>query len=575
MTFTASGIPGPGMGRRPRGHRDHGRDHRPGTRAGRTVLAVLTALTLVTLTACSTGPEEPSAAKTAEHFGYLVNAPLETTNAAGNLGVSTNAQLLSGRLYPAVFVPGPAGQMIPNTDLVQTQVLPGANRQVIYTLTEQARYSDGAPITCTDFLLHYKAGVMEDLFSSHLPLTRQIERMDCLPGDKRFTVVFEEGEGGRWRHLFGPGTVLPSHVIARQAGLSEEELVTALQNEDYATLQEVARIWRDGFSLREFDPELQVSSGPFSIEAVGEHGEVSLVRNEHYFGDQAHLRRLVVWPRGTDAAGLADEGALRVADVPDATPEWVNRDDPMNPYEIESGVGDLTDFLLLGDAGVFSYPGARQAFAACVDQHAVAAASSRVSGVDVPAVGVHSVAHDDPVRYQLADITEPHLGVDLERARGLAGTTVRIGYVGPNERKAAMVEAIRASCEPAGITVVDASTEGDALGDLTRVTVGQWGQQQVQQGPLDAVLMAVDPMAEADTASARATAVEELRATETELWERVPSIPLAAQPRTFVIDREVGNVVVYTGMAGIGWNMDRWQVSSEDNGAARDPEATE
>ena len=36
-------------------------------------------------------------------------------------------------------MPGPSGQMIPNTDLVTTQVLPGANRQVVYTLTDSYR----------------------------------------------------------------------------------------------------------------------------------------------------------------------------------------------------------------------------------------------------------------------------------------------------------------------------------------------------------------------------------------------------------------------------------------------------
>ncbi|WIM72363.1 hypothetical protein QP028_14825 [Corynebacterium suedekumii] len=31
-------------------------------------------------------------------------------------------------------------------------------------------------------------------------------------------------------------------------------------------------------------------------------------------------------------------------------------------------MGDLTETLRLGDAGVFAYPAARAAFAACVDQ---------------------------------------------------------------------------------------------------------------------------------------------------------------------------------------------------------------
>ena len=544
----------------------------PGHRRLRALVATLTAVAMAALAACTPQPDEPEVAAPTDRFGYLLNAPLVTTNAGSKVGVSTSAQLLSARLYPAVFVPGPTGQMIPNTDLVQTQVLPGTQRQVIYTLSDEARYSDGQPVTCTDFLLHYKAGVMEGLFASHLPLTSQIERMDCEPGAKRFTVVFEEDTGDRWRHLFGPGSVLPSHVIAREAGLSQTELVDALDTEDPTRLAEVARLWREGFSLRDFNPTLHVSAGPFLVESVGEHGEVTLVRNGNYFGDHARLASLVVWPQDADAAQLAEEGALRVADLTGTDPDWIDRNDPTNPFIFESRVGDLTDSLMLGDVGVFGSREARQAFAACVDQAAVAEASATAAGVEVPPVTVRSVAHYDPIRYQLADIADPYLGVDLERAGALAGTTVRIGYPVPDDRKAAMVEAIRLSCEPAGITVVDASVEGGSLTDLAHLTVGQWGQQEFRDGPLDAVLMAVDPMAEFPAASARASRTGALRETERQLWEEVPTIPLAAQPRTFAVDRSVGNLVVYTGVAGIGWNMDRWQATNEDDSGPTDPE---
>lgn len=544
----------------------------PGHRRLRALVATLTAVALVALAACTPQPDEEAAPDPTDHFGYLLNAPLVTTNAGSQVGVSTNAQLISSRLYPAVFVPGPTGQMIPNTDLVHTQVLPGTQRQVIYTLSDEARYSDGEPVTCTDFLLHYKAGVMAGLFGSHLPLTAQIERMDCTPGAKRFTVVFQEDAGERWRHLFGPGSVLPAHIIAREAGLSEAELVDALDAEDPTQLGEVARLWREGFSLRDFNPAFHVSAGPFLVDSVGEHGEVTLVRNDNYFGDHARLPSLVVWPQDTDAAQLVGDGALRVADITGPDPDWIDRDDPANPFIFESRVGDLTDSLMLGDAGVFGSPEARQAFAACVDQPAVAEASAAVAGVEVPPVTVRSVAHYDPMRYQLADIADPHLGVDLERAGALAGATVRLGYPTPNERKAAMVEAIRLSCEPAGVTVVDASAEGGSLTDLAHLTVGQWGQQEFHDGPLDAVLLAVDPMAEFPAASARASRTEALRETEQTLWEEVPTIPLAAQPRTFAVDRSVGNLVVYTGVAGIGWNMDRWQATNEDDSGPTDPE---
>ncbi|MDO5511812.1 ABC transporter substrate-binding protein [Corynebacterium sp.] len=541
-------------------------------RLGARAVAAATALLLGAglLTACSDGggdsadPPEPGQAST-DHFGYLLDTPLVTSNAASLVGTSSNTEALAGRLYPAVFVPGPSGQMIPNTDLVQTQVLPGANRQVIYTLAEDASYSDGTPVTCTDFLLHHKAGVHAGLFDSHLPQTAEVLRLDCEPGQKRFTVVFDEDSGGRWRHLFGPGTVLPAHAVAAKAGVSMEELHTALVADDVVTLAAVAPVWRDGFDLATFDPELQVSSGPFVIDRVGEDGEVVLVPNEHYYGDQPNLDTIVVWPRGTDPRHLVETGALRIADVRDGEATWVNRDEPTNTLDVSPVVGDLTDTLMLGDQGVFASPWSRQAFAACVDHRAVAEASSRVAGVEVPPVGLHTLPHHDPLALQLAEIGERQLGTDIPRAQGIAGSTVRIGYAGPDERKAAMVEAIRVSCEEAGITVIDASEAGGTLADITRLGTGEWGEQVYVEGALDAVLMAVDPMAEFGAASARSNSLPFLREREEGLWETVPSIPLSAQPRRFVIDRTVGNVVVYTGLAGIGWNMDRWL--SEDDGA--------
>ena len=50
----------------------------------------------------------------------------------------------------------------------------------------------------------------------------------------------------------------------------------------------------------------------------------------------------------------------------------------------------------------------------------------------------------------------------------------------------------------------------------------------------------------------------ELKKTEEALWKDVPSIPLSSQPRVFLVRRDVEGVLPYTGVSGIGWNMDRW-----------------
>lgn len=554
-------------------------------RRGVTAALVATVLTVPIVTACSGSgsegvdhiPAEPSEPTSLDHFGYQVNQPLVTTNAGTQVGVAANAHLIAGRLYPAAYVPGPSGESIPNTDLVTIQMLPGPQRQVMYRLSDEATFSDGEPVTCVDFLLTHTASDMPQQFGSHLPLLDQVERVDCELGSKEFTVVFHEDQGARWRNMFGPGTLLPAHAIAAEAGMSMEELFTALHGRDAGALAEVARIWRDGFNLNDFNPALQVSSGPYRIKEVGEHGEVVLVRNEHYYGDAPALDTLVVWPRAMDSQTLRDAGALRIADTPVLAPDWVDRHDPTNPYDVESRVGDLTESLKLSNVGVLGQPWAREAFAACVDQRAVAAVSSEQSGVEVPPVALQVVQHDDPIRYHLTDIADPHLEVDLGLASGLAGSTIRIGYLGPDERKAAMVQAIADACEPAGITVVDNSAEGWHAGHLGAITYGEWGEEMVEEGTIDAFLGAIDPMSEYRTVSARLTEVQELREAERQMWEEIPFIPLAAEPRAFVVERSVGNVVVYTGLAGIGWNMDRWHIkdgTSTDGTGEFEPNGT-
>ena len=507
--------------------------------------------------ACSTQERVPIV-----EFGYLTASPLLTTNAGSQLGVSTLAEVLAGRLYPSVFVVGQRGQLIPNRDFAVAQALPGQSRQVAYTIAKTAKYSDGTEVTCADFLLAYKAGVMPDLFESYIPLMEQVEKLECRPNNKQFTVFFKDRLGARWRQLFAPGTVLPAHAIAKKAGLSLEDLTTRLMENDRDGLQDVAQIWRDGFKLDLFDPELQVSSGPYRIERVDEKGAVHLARNQHFVGDKSTLPAVTLWPDTVDAKERAAAGEINIADlVGSSQPDWVNRDDPKNPFDITPVVGDMNEVLMLGTSGVLESKEARQAFAACVDQRAVATASAHKSGVPVTPMGTRLTTVDDPANAQTQHIAEAHLGVDIPRAEQLRGETIRIGYRGPDPRKRAMIDAMKRSCEPAGVTIEDASGEAQFLQDVRHVHFD--GEEREAVGKVDAVLLAVDPMLNYGNSDATGSNAEALRATEEFLWDLVPTIPLAPQPRTFVVDRTVRNVVLNSSGSGIGWNMERWQESEQ------------
>ncbi len=528
----------------------------------------LLAVVGLTATACSdqgnrdgNEEEKPSGPQSTDFFGYMVNTPLATTNAGTSFGSATSAAQLSSRLYPAIYVPGPSGQMIPNSDLVQTEELPSSpenpHKQISFTLSEQAKFSDGVPVTCDDYLLAFTAGVMASEFGSHMPLMNEIAQFECAPNSKEFTLTFNEGQGDRWRYLFGPGTVMPAHALAKKAGLTMEELNTTLSFQDPTALQPVADAWRYGFSTApaDFDPELQVSFGPFVVDKVGEQGEITLKANKEYFGDKPATDTVVVWPNTADAKALKDSGNLRVVDAAEAKPEWLPAADQASPYEVEPVVGGLTDTLALSQSGVFQESWAREAFASCIDHGRLAKVSSQQSGVEVPPVYLRTLRHSDPVATHLGQFAKERRGQDMAKAANLSGYTVKIGYLGPDERYSAMVEEIKKMCEPAGITVEDQSAE-------------YMSQHYLEMDPvtwtptIDAFLGPVDPMTEYSTPDSNIKRLQEIKEAEEKLWEDVPSIPLAAQPRVFIVDRSVKGVVPYTGAAGIGWNMDRWSAPS-------------
>lgn len=535
--------------------------HKPSASHNRTiktaVIAGISALCTL-IAACSNNTtDEP---QTHNYFGYAIDDYLITTNVATSIGASSNAHQLVGRLYPGAYVNGPEGQRIPNTDLVQTRALPGAQLRVEYKITDKAVYSDGQPITCDAFLLAHVAATTKPLFDSYNPLMEQIDTVNCQPGSKTATVVFKDTFGPRWRYLFSGGTLLPAHAIAAKANMSLADLNTALHNRDIPRLQPIADIWNTGFELGKFDPALQVSSGPFYVQSVGENSEVTLARNDKYYGEPPVLDKLVIWPKGTDLRKLATDGNLQIAEVESVNEtNWIDRNDNKNPYVVKSVPGVLSEQLILASAGTLGDQADRHAFAACIDQTAVAQASAKESGVQVDPVALRTVRPGDTIAQHLKEISDQHLGVDIESAKRLEGKTIRIGYFAPDVRKAAMVAAIKASCTPAGINVEDVSGEAVSVGNLPQTYKDADGVDFTTEGKADAVLQAVDPQFSFPYVANPASDIEVARREENLSWDYTRTVPLSVQPRVFILDRSVQGVAENTDLFGVGWNMDRWK----------------
>ncbi|MCS4531077.1 ABC transporter substrate-binding protein [Corynebacterium sp. ES2730-CONJ] len=524
---------------------------------GRVCVALLSSLAAVLAGCSSPSSREDSSPHI---FGYAVDRPLLTTNVGSSLGRSTNAHELAGRLYPGIYVTGPEGQTIPNSDLMDARLLPGAQQRVQIQISDKAVYSDGAPITCDSFLLAFTAATQRPIFDSAMPLYQQVDSVECVPGGKLAIVVFKDNFGERWRHLFNAGTLLPAHAIAAKLDMPLDVFSNVLKSRDPAAMEPIAQIWNTGFNLDQFDPELQISSGPLKIESIGSSGEVTLVRNERYFGEKSALERLIVWPSGSDIQTLAGRGDIQIAEVASTSQaSWVNRNDPNNPFTIIYKPGVLSEQLVLGSGGIFADPENRRAFAACIDQPRLAHISKEFSGVDTPATTVRTVRPQDPVHLKMRDITDPHRATDIPAATRISGQTVRIGYFGPDKRKAAMVQAIADSCQDAGVSIVDVSREAPSLGNLSEVLGNEFGVYYSQEGGADANLLSVDPMLEFPIRATSTSNIGATREAEQRSWDLVPSIPIAVEPRIYIIDKKIANVVENTDLYGLSWNIDRWQ----------------
>ena len=113
---------------------------------------------------------------------------------------------------------------------------------------------------CDDFLLTQAAGSRSDLFGSDMPLFNQVAGIDCAPGAKQFTVHFNPGFGQRYRELFTPGTVLPSHTVAQAAEV--QDVVGAIDSQDEQALQQLGQAWQDTFNVATTDPSTVPTHGP-------------------------------------------------------------------------------------------------------------------------------------------------------------------------------------------------------------------------------------------------------------------------------------------------------------------------
>lgn len=554
-------------------------------------LALATALVLP-LAACGDG--------SGKRVDYLIDGQVANYNVNTVDGHASGAVMALARVLPGFSYYGPDGQVVPDRDIGTVTREEGPSLTLRYTFAEQAVYSDGAPMVCDDLMLAATAmaGHVKGFASATNAGYRDIAKIDCTAGEKTALVTFARGRDyAQWPALFGVGTLLPSHVLARKAGVTD--VVGAIERNDAAALGKLAEAWNTGFAMSPggpLDPRDFVSAGPYRVEKYTVADGLQLTANDKWWGEAPATPNVTVWSHGTDVERAVSDQRIDVLDTADLA--IGNRvagraAAPLNGSENRQTARDPRSLsvtqLTLAGRGVFGDQAVRRAFALCVPRDTLA----RRFGANGLVWSLRTVAPSDPLggalnaqysrRYPRADVRAARAVLD-ERPADENGQrrkiTIRLGYRGPDAVAKAAADEIIGSCGSAGLTVVDAGgpevTPG-ALGKtvdvlLTNGATGAAAAGTASGFPDAYQLFGTDPLnitgfrnpaasgavADLSLTESDSARLPLIRTAETAAWDALVSIPLYGTVRAREHTAAVSQVVPGLAVSGTGWNMDRW-----------------
>ncbi|WP_237559602.1 ABC transporter substrate-binding protein [Corynebacterium neomassiliense] len=509
---------------------------------GAAAVAVAVAAAAVTVS-CGTDGED--GATTEEDFTYVLDSTPVTTNAASSTGVVTDAAKLSARLYPGAFIPGPGNRLLPNTDLVTATPEDGNPDAVDYVIADTATYSDGAPVVCDDFLLSWVAAHRTDLFASDPGLMTRVRDISCVAGEKKFRVDFDAGAGQRYRELFGPGEVLPSHTVASAAGVPD--VVDAVNTGDPDALAALGRSWTSTFDLATTDPATVPTYGPFRIEAREGDGALLLSANPEWSGDRPGIDRIVVTGGGDLARAV--NGTADVVDAAVRPGQPTDADLAAAGFTVDRTTGSRIDGLTLATDGVFATADNRRAFTRCIDRDAVVAAVATSTGAKVAPGTLRVAGPGSPAAEALTPPATADSSYDPAATRAvLGGVSVRVGFPADRPRYAAEVEAVTTSCAAAGVTV-----------EAVQLPAAAFDLPGVLGRDVDAVLDTRTAYGRNPSVTASpVSTVSQIREAEQALAQEAATVPLSVEPRLTAVAGTVTDVSDSGTDTGLSWNMDRW-----------------
>ncbi|WP_181010010.1 ABC transporter substrate-binding protein [Ornithinimicrobium sufpigmenti] len=516
---------------------------------------------------------------------------------------STYNAVVNNQLFGGFWHWGTDGTVYPNEWFGSYEVVSEEPLTIEYTISDEAVWSDGVPVTANDYLLEWattnpeKLGGAEalgfdpvsDSFGRYVP-----EGPEAEVDGKTFSVVYPEPYPD-WELVVS--TALPSHVVAEQSGLEPAELAQAILDGDGETVAGVADFWNTGWVFENYelpDAALVPSSGPYTLDGASwiSGQSLTLVPNDSFYGPApaTHDLSFVFAAPETHVQALAN-GDINVIE-PQATVDTIAQLEGLPDVAMQTGDSLTWEHLdynfqegsvFADDAGGLA---AREAFALCVPRQQIVETLIQPINPDAQVMNLREVfpfqPHYDEVlsaaydgRYDQVDIEGAKS--KLAEAELDAPVDIRIGYSAPNQRRTEQVAAIKASCDEAGFNVIDAGdarffeTGGPLEAGDWEVALFAWaGSGQVASGQAiystgggqnmggysnEIVDEAWNTLA---TSADPEVHREQVEIIERELWDTLYGLPIFAHPDVTGYDSTLQNVRTTAVQTGVSWNAEQW-----------------
>jgi peptide/nickel transport system substrate-binding protein len=503
------------------------------------------------------------------------------------------------RLFSGFFYFGTDGAIIRNETFGTYEKVSDDPLQVKYTIADDAKWSDGTDVTALDYQLQWAvdnatitnaedAQLFDSVSSSMGDYVDEMPEGD--PNGKEFTVTYNEPYAD-WEIMVS--STLPAHVVAREAGMSNEDLAAAIEAKDAEALAPAAEFWNNGwdFAPGELpeDEALIPSTGPYKLKQGGwTPGQfITLEANENYWGPKPATKELVIRFAAADTHVQALQNKELDVIEPQATVDTLEQLKGLGDQVVVQ-TGDAMTWEHLdfnrGEGSVFADSAElREAFALCVPRQQIVDNLIKPINENAEVMNLREVFPFQDHYQEVVDaaypseMDEPNIekAKELVEASGESNPQVRIGYNSPNPRRTEIVSMIKSSCDEAGFDIVDAGNANFFLevlpaGDFDVALFAWSGSGQKASGRniyhstgAQNDMSYNNPQVDEawDTLAGsldEQVQLEQVKEIEKLLWEDFQAIPLFAHPGVLGQAADLANVRDTATQSGALWNVEQW-----------------